>query len=172
MAQQALALLFQPKPILWFCKQLASLHVSHTRILATMLPEPHRGGNVRARQDRQGQILDFVNREKGIVIQGHHSKEPVTVFPFLPLPSIRTAKLHTSYRGQVSHPGSSSRAISRCCIWHILKMPVLWHSLTLAHNLDNHFNSIFHPLLSVSCCPDVVNLHSWLHRQARTEKAA
>lgn len=50
---------------------------------------------------------------------------------------------------------------------HPQKPGLLWHSLTLAHNFDNHFNSIFHPLLSVSCCPDVVNLHSWLHRQGR-----
>lgn len=121
----------------------------------------------------KARCLCTVNWKKGIAIQGHRSKEPITLFPLFPLPSMSTAKLHTSYRGQVSHLESSSRAISAAVSGTSSKAwPVLWHSLTLAHNLDNNFNSIFHPLLSVSCCPDVVNLHSWLHRQARTEKAA
>lgn len=94
------------------------------------------------------------------------------LFPLLPLPSTSTATLNTSCRKK----GSSQVFFQNypyCCVWHKPKAwPVLWHSLTLAHNLGNHLHSIFHPVLSVSYCPDVVNLHSWLHRWARSEKAA
>lgn len=48
--------------------------------------------------------------------------------------------------GGRSHRRSSSRAISAAVSGTSLKAwPVLLHSLTLAHNLDNHFKSIFHP---------------------------
>lgn len=99
----------------------------------------------------RARYLCFVSREKGIAVQDHHSEEPVnTVPPPSPI-QMSAAKLHTCCRGQVCNLGSS-RAISAAVAGTSAKAwPVLWHSPTLAHNLDNHFNSIFHPRISVSC---------------------